>query len=140
MVGWVNQITDAAQADADGIAAQIQWIDGTAIYDRHDGTAARLALYMPNSNNAQPLLVYNSNIPYVTTGYIRLVKTSANPSITDGNSCYSLADAEYHVWSDPNGMNYVGSLITDEWGNTNILKLNAGTYHVKGAKRFLISV
>ena len=131
MVGWVNQITDAAQADADGIATQIQWIDGTAIYDRHDGTAARLALYAPNSNNAQPLLVYNSNTPYVTTGYVRLIKTSANPSITDGNSCYSLAGAEYHVWSDPNGMNYVGSLITDESGNTNLLEVTAGTYHIK---------
>jgi len=136
--GWYNEIVNAARADADGIGAQIQYIDGTAIYDRHDGTAARLALYTPN-NAAQPLLVYASNIPYITTGYVNLVKSSANPAITDGNSCYSLAGAVYGVYTNWDCTNLVGTLTTDEWGNSNTIELNAGIYYVKGATRFPIS-
>lgn len=74
------------------------------------------------------------------TGWANLVKTSANPSITDGNSCYSLAGAVYGVYTDWNCTNQVGTFTTDEWGNSNTIELNAGTYYVKGAKRFPISV
>ncbi len=131
MLDYATQITNAAQADVDGIAAQLQWIDGTAIYDRHNGTAARLALYAPNGNVGQPLLVYNGNIPYITTGYATLVKTSANPTITDGNSCYSLAGAVYGIYTDWNCTNQVGTFTTDEWGNSNTIELNVGNYYVR---------
>lgn len=64
-------------------------------------------------------------------GYANLNKTSANPEITNGNSCYSLAGAVYGIYSEWNCVNQVGTLTTDEWGNTNTVELNAGTYYVK---------
>ncbi len=65
------------------------------------------------------------------TGWANLVKTSANPSITDGNSCYSLAGAVYGVYTDWNCTNQVGAFTTDEWGNSNTIELNADNYYVK---------
>ncbi|WP_052083975.1 SpaA isopeptide-forming pilin-related protein [Eubacterium sp. ER2] len=64
-------------------------------------------------------------------GYVNLVKTSANPSITEGNSCYSLAGAVYGVYTDSACTNKVGELRTDAAGNTNTLTLDAGQYYVK---------
>ncbi len=64
-------------------------------------------------------------------GYVNLNKVSANPEITNGNSYYSLAGAVYGVYTEWGCYNEVGRLTTDEWGNTNTLELNAGTYYVK---------
>ena len=64
-------------------------------------------------------------------GYVTLNKTSSNPEITNNNSCYSLAGAVYGVYTEWGCYNEVGRLTTDEWGNTNTLELNAGTYYVK---------
>ena len=65
----------------------------------------------------------------VTNGYLKLTKTSANPSITDGNDCYSLAGAVFTVYNASGSA--VGTLTTDENGNTNTLELPEGTYTVK---------
>ena len=64
-------------------------------------------------------------------GWAKLVKASANPELTNGNSCYSLAGAVYDVWD--NNWTPVGQLVTNEWGETNVLELLAGSYFVKGA-------
>lgn len=64
-------------------------------------------------------------------GYVKLTKTSADPSITNGNSCYSLEGAVYGVYSDGGCTNKVGELRTDASGNTNTLTLDAATYYVK---------
>lgn len=72
-------------------------------------------------------------------GWATLNKTSANPDLTNNNSCYSLAGAVYGIYTEWDCINQVGTLTTDEWGNTNTVELNAGTYYVKGATRFPIS-
>lgn len=64
-------------------------------------------------------------------GYVNLNKVSSNPEITNDNSYYSLAGAVYGVYTEWGCYNEVGRLTTDEWGNTNTLELNAGTYYVK---------
>ena len=64
-------------------------------------------------------------------GYVNLNKVSSNPEITNGNSYYSLAGAVYGIYTEWDCWNEVGRLTTDEWGNTNTLELNAGTYYVK---------
>ena len=64
-------------------------------------------------------------------GYVNLNKVSANPEITNNNSCYSLAGAVYGVYTEWGCYNEVGRLTTDEWGTTNTIELNAGTYYVK---------
>ena len=102
------------------------------------GYSARLAMYMPtNGATTQSLLVYSSEIQ--VKGYANLVKASANPTITDGNACYSLAGAVYGIYTDWDCTNQVDTFTTDEWGNSNTVELNAGTYYVKGATRFPIS-
>lgn len=70
---------------------------------------------------------------YTPSGYATLKKKSANPELTNGNSCYSLAGAEFGVYSSSSlsGASRVGTLTTDANGNSNTLKLNAGTYYVK---------
>ena len=73
-------------------------------------------------------------------GWATLNKTSANPDLTNNNSCYSLAGAEYGIYTEWDCINQAGTLTTDEWGNTNTVELNAGTYYVKGATRFPISI
>lgn len=64
-------------------------------------------------------------------GYVKLTKASADPAMTDGNSCYSLEGAVYGVYSDGGCTNKVGELRTDAAGNTNTLTLDAGQYFVK---------
>lgn len=68
---------------------------------------------------------------YEPTGTVQLKKTSANPALTNGNACYSLAGAVYGVYSDPGCTAQVGTLTTDANGNTNTVELAAGTYWVK---------
>ncbi|MFR5070440.1 MAG: prealbumin-like fold domain-containing protein [Eubacteriales bacterium] len=77
----------------------------------------------------QSLLVCTPDIPL--TVHVNLNKTSSNPEITNGNSYYSLAGAVYGVYTEWGCYNEVGRLTTDEWGNTNTLELNAGTYYIK---------
>ena len=54
--------------------------------------------------------------------------------MTEGNACYSLADAEYGVYKDAACKNRVATLKTDASGNTNPIKVPIGTYYVKETK------
>lgn len=71
-------------------------------------------------------------------GKLQIKKTSANTSITDNNSCYSLANAVYGVYKSEtdakNDRNRVSSLKTNENGWSNEIELKAGTYYVKETK------
>lgn len=68
-------------------------------------------------------------------GKLQIKKTSANTSITDNNSCYSLANAVYGVYKSEsdakNDKNRVSSLKTNENGWSNTVELNADTYYLK---------
>lgn len=71
------------------------------------------------------------------TGWLKLHKDSANPDMTNGNNCYSLADAEYKVYTDEactKLATYNGSLVTDKNGDTGTVELLPGTYWVKETK------
>ena len=82
----------------------------------------------PNSNN---IVIKNEQ----STSGLSLKKQSSNPEITNLNPCYSLLGAEYGVYTDPAAKkNKVGTLITDEKGNSNQLDLDPGTYYVKEEK------
>lgn len=67
-------------------------------------------------------------------GKVQITKTSANPSITENNSCYSLAGAEYTVYSDVALTKPVVTLTTDVSGKSNVEEIRAGTYYVKETK------
>lgn len=69
--------------------------------------------------------------PAPAQGDVTLKKSTGNSSLTSGNANYSYAGAQYGVYSDSGLSNRVGILTTDEWGNSNTLTLDAGTYYVK---------
>ena len=62
---------------------------------------------------------------------IRLVKRSANPSITDGNGCYSLEGAVYGVYSDAGCTQMVTTITTDANGAGATGELEQGSYWLK---------
>lgn len=72
------------------------------------------------------------------TGSIKIHKYSANPEITDGNSCYSLKGAEFGVFKTnadaQAGQNAVATIVTDADGNGSVGNLAYGTYYVKETK------
>ena len=67
-------------------------------------------------------------------GYLTLHKDSSNKTLTDTNDCYSLAGAEYGVYTDSNCSNKVATLTTNASGNANTVSLNPGRYYVKETK------
>ena len=80
----------------------------------------------------QPISKWGGN--YTPTGTAKLKKESANPELTNGNPCYSLAGAEFGVYSSASlsGASRVGTFTTDANGDSNTLTLNAGDYYVAG--------
>lgn len=86
------------------------------------------------SASNQPGIFNATDVPKPTSGSGKLVKQSANPDITNGNSNYTLEDAEYTVYSDQKLTKSVGVLKTDKNGNSNTMSLGAGTYYVKETK------
>ena len=76
------------------------------------------------TNNKQAMTFMNS------VGSISLVKTSANPAMTDGNTeCYSLEGAVYTV-TDANGAT-VGTITTNAEGKGELKGVKKGDYKVK---------
>lgn len=69
-------------------------------------------------------------------GGFKIKKSSANEDITSGNNCYSLKGAEYTVYSDEacTTLVNVDKLVTDDYGDTNVISLPVGTYYVKETK------
>lgn len=71
-------------------------------------------------------------------GKLCIKKTSANPAITDNNSCYSLKGAEYGVYKSESdakaNKNKVKTLTTEENGWSNTVELDEGTYYLKETK------
>lgn len=67
-------------------------------------------------------------------GKARLKKTSGNPSITNDNSCYSLAGAEFGIYSDAACTKRVAGFVTDANGMSSEVELYAGDYYIKEEK------
>ena len=74
----------------------------------------------------------------IPTGTVTITKSSANTTVTNGNSCYSLAGAKYGIYTDSacttlakdaSGSNAI--LTTTANGSSNTLTINAGTYYIK---------
>ena len=98
--------------------------------------------YFPNSAGGNviskitpkyPVLYYRV-IKTLHKGYLTLHKDSSNKTLTDANDCYSLAGAEYGVYTDSNCSNKVATLTTNASGNANTVSLNPGRYYVKETK------
>ena len=67
----------------------------------------------------------------LNVGNAKVKKATANASVTDGNALYSIAGATFGVFSDQNCNNQIGTLTTDENGDTNEVEVTAGTVYIK---------
>ena len=98
--------------------------------------------YFPNSAGGNVIskitpkypVRYYRVIKTLHKGYLTLHKDSSNKTFTDANDCYSLAGAEYGVYTDSNCSNKVATLTTNASGNANTVSLNPGRYYVKETK------
>ena len=84
--------------------------------------------HVVNTGNSSQVM---GGFSYVPNGSIELYKKSANPELTDGNSCYSLAGAEYGVYLSGHGDAPVAILTTDENGYAFADNIPPGDYWVK---------
>ena len=85
-----------------------------------------------NPNNYQcAFATLNVRYEKQQEGYLRIHKSSANPEITNGNSCYSFDDINYGVFTDEGCVNNIAVLNLDDNGYSEPLKLKAGTYYVR---------
>lgn len=91
------------------------YYDATMVYLINDnGLEQNLALYKESYNPP----------PAVLTGHIRFLKKSAMPSISDNNSCYSLAGAEITVYSNPECTDIITTLTTGNDGYTGLYDID----------------
>lgn len=65
------------------------------------------------------------------SGSISLQKQSSQPGISNGNACYSLEDALFGVYSDPDCKNLIAKAKTDENGFFKMDKLPVGSCYVR---------
>lgn len=65
------------------------------------------------------------------TGKLKILKKSSEPSLSEGNPCYSLENAVLGIYSDRGCTNEIGRLTTRADGTTDSLDLTQGTYYVK---------
>ncbi len=119
------------------------WAEYTATLNRIDVDAGLvyydLVIVPPDvtdgvSRNAYGLIGYQRVTGSVSIsksfgGYLEINKSSANPEISDGNSCYSLEGAVYGVY-DGEG-NLRATLTTDKNGYAKSGLIPAGSYTVK---------
>ena len=93
---------------------------------------------LANKNNIR-IIVLDEKQPMPATGNLTIEKSSANPSITDNNNCYSLEGAEYGLYNseaDANkDVNRVGTFTIKADGKANTIKdLKVKTYYLKETK------
>lgn len=81
-------------------------------------------------NNAQDIVWIEKD----QKGSLNLKKESANPEVTDGNSCYSREGAIYGVYKEQACTTKVADLTTDAQGNSNTVEVDAGTCYVRETK------
>ena len=74
------------------------------------------------------------SVRWLSQGSCQVKKQSANPEITQGNTCYSLKDAEYGIYKEKSCSTLVDKMTTNEAGESNVVTLSAGTYFVKEIK------
>lgn len=67
-------------------------------------------------------------------GSFAIQKESANAEITIDNSCYSLKDAEFTIYSDKDATKKVTTVTTNDKGYAEATGLTAATYYVKETK------
>ena len=68
------------------------------------------------------------------TGFLQIHKSSADPTITNGNSCYNFEGIPYGIFTDKDCVNNLVVLPLDPNGYSQPYELTAGTYYVREAE------
>ena len=68
------------------------------------------------------------------TGFLKIHKSSADPAITNGNSCYNFEGIPYGIFTDAECRNPVTVVKLDANGYSQPYELTAGTYYVREAE------
>lgn len=107
-------------------------------------TISELKKVVPNGNYQQlaqatfgisPRDKVSLNVKWLSQGKAQVLKKSANPELTNNNPCYSLAGAEYKIYTDQAAATQpIATLTTATNGYSNVVSLNAGTYYIKETK------
>lgn len=100
----------------------------------------RIFYFYPQGNTAQSLMSWE----HTPHGYIKVIKSSSNTTVTNGNSNYSFKDIEYYVSKsktdfDTSGNNYIGYIKLNAAGEGHskdgsretLRFLPPGTYYIK---------
>ncbi len=89
-------------------------------------------------NNFEAFMLYTGedtqlilSFKYTPYGAVALTKLSSNPSVTNGNDCYSVEDAVYGVYSDSSCTKLVKPMTTDANGYAKADELEVGKYWIK---------
>ena len=67
----------------------------------------------------------------LNVGNAKVEKTTANEIVTNGNAMYSIVGATFGIFLDQNCSNQIGTLTTNENGDTNEVEVTAGTVYIK---------
>ena len=67
----------------------------------------------------------------LNVGNAKVKKTTANEIVTNGNAMYSIAGATFGIFSDQNCSNQIGTLTTNENGDTNEVEVTVGSIYIK---------
>ena len=124
---WTDTINDLPQTDDKGNRIYYGFKEEKTpeFYNETDSAAT-----LTTAKNGYEVSITNE----LQIGYLKLLKTSLKPDLTNGNANYSLKDAVYTVYTDKeckNKAKYFGELRTDEKGATGTIEILPGTYYVK---------
>lgn len=103
--------------------------------------------YRLEGSNPKDFVNYVASFKNIlNNGYLKIVKQSDNPQMTEGNGCYDLAGAEFEIYTDKactkkatyDGGKIVTKKVTNSDGTvtyeTRVVELVVGTYYVKETK------
>lgn len=93
-------------------------------------TGFKVYVVSTNSGSTQDLAYWE----YSPKGTLQISKSSADPSITNGNNCYDITGAEYGVFTNSNATGQVATLKIDANGWSQEIELDEGTYFIKEIK------
>ena len=121
--GWTREASDAA----------IKFFNDAANYANNPDSDKRVpqgVAYAFVPDGGKQVMTYFG----MKLGSLKITKISGNTIYTAGNNCYSLAGAEYTVYSDEGLTTSVGTITTDETGEGTLENLQRGNHYIKETK------
>ena len=126
--GKINEYNDAAWNQVvKAFSAKAQYYPN--VPDGYD-----IFYFYPEGKASQSLMSWEE----AAHGYIKVIKKSSVPALTDGNALYSLSGAEFTVYKSRTDAeqkaNPFMTLTTDENGVSTVSEIDLGTYYVRETK------